>query len=221
MKPATSKRLSLTGLIAGHASRQPHAVAASCWDKRLTYGELQLKSSQLARALQRRGIRRGDKVVVLTQRCLEMIVCFYAILKTGACYVPLDADNLSQSRIYQTVQHVRPVIAVVTKIGFELDCPTLSWVEMDSATEVDLPHAGFHSYESEPEELQPEDLAYIIYTSGTTSTPKGVMIPHRALLNYVQQGDPQTPFNMGVTPLDKVLLLFSPAFDGSSPSLSL
>lgn len=214
MELTISKEASLIGLIAEHCSSRPYAVAASYGDKRLTYGELECRSSLLARLLQSRGISRGDRVVVLTPRCLEMIICFCAILKACACYVPLDADSLSQNRITQIIQHVQPAIAVVIRAGFDVDCPTLLWLEVDSATSGDWQHANFQLQEFESQEPQPDDLAYIIYTSGTTSNPKGVMIPHRALLNYVQQGDPQTPFNMGVTPLDKVLLLFSPAFDG-------
>lgn len=61
--------------------------------------------------------------------------------------------------------------------------------------------------------IQPSDLVFIIFTSGTTSTPKGVMIPHSAVLNYVQQGGENTPFNMNATPADIVILIFSPAFD--------
>jgi non-ribosomal peptide synthetase component F len=131
------------------------------------------------------------------------------------------SDSLSKSRISHVVERVQPALAVTIGPCSELACPVLSWAEAGEAIKggFDQAENGLSRYEIEG--LQPNDLAYIIFTSGTTSNPKGVMIPHSALLNYVQQGDPKTPFNLGATPSDKVLLIFSPAFDGISYLFSL
>jgi gliotoxin/aspirochlorine biosynthesis peptide synthetase len=216
--PRKGSELSLTGLISRHADARPDALAAVCRDRKLTYGQLQSQGSRLALALHARGIRRGDRVVVLSTRCLEMLVLSYAVLKVGACYIPLDLDSLGKSRIEHVVESLQPALAVTTGPFSKLACPVLSWTEADKAI-----NGGFAQIENglsgcEIEGLRPNDLAYIVFTSGTTSNPKGVMIPSSALLNYVQQGDPKSPFNMGVTFSDKVLLIFSPAFDGISPN---
>ncbi|KAF4636604.1 hypothetical protein G7Y89_g1490 [Cudoniella acicularis] len=203
--------LSLAGLISSYAELQPHAVAATCGSRSLTYRQLQSKGSSLALALQLKGIGRGDRVVVLTTRCLEMVLLFYAILKVGACYVPLDVDSLSSSRISHVIGSVQAALVLSTKPYNLDDCSILSYDELEKTerefqTDNLLPSNPFPR-------VQPEDLVYIIFTSGTTSSPKGVMIPHRALLYYVQQGKSKTPFNLGARPSDRVLLIFSPAFD--------
>lgn len=205
---------SVIELTSGHANARPDALVATYGNKHLTYGQLESQSSRLAVLLRTRGVQKGDRVAVLTTRCLEMPVLFCAVLRTGACYVPLDLDDLSNSRIAHVIQDVQPTIALTTKSGLEVDCPVLCWNEAHGIVNDVLLQTNSEIFESEVRVLRPDDLAYIVYTSGTTSSPKGVMIPHSALLNYVQQGDSNAPFNMRVSESDNVLSVFSPAFDG-------
>ena len=210
---------SLIELISGHADARPDALAATCGDKHLTYGQLESRSSKLAVLLRTRGVKRGDRVAVLTTRCVVLPILFCAVLKSGACYVPLDLDDLSSNRIAHVIQDVQPKIALATKPNLEIGCPVLCWDDANDSFEDALLQTDCEIFKGMVYETRPNDLAYIVYTSGTTSNPKGVMVPHCALLNYVQQGDPNAPFNMCVSESDKVLSIFSPAFDGSGPCL--
>jgi len=185
--------------------RWPH-TAIVCGQNRITYKELQDASSNIAKSLYGRGVRRGDCVVVLSSRCLETVVLFHAILEAGACYVPLDLDILSLDRISYVIDAVKPALILSSGASVGgITQPIIPYEELNKEKE----HGELRQME---DEATLDDLAYIIFTSGTTSAPKGVMIARRSLLNYVQQSDP--PFNMAITPSDRVLSIFSPAFDG-------
>ena len=214
MERVPDTNLSLIDLISRHARQRPDALAVVCGNSTLTNGELDSKTSRLAELLRNRGVSKGHRVLVLTGRCLELPVLLCAVLRTGACYVPLDQDSVSETRIAQVVKHVEPVIALVSDFAATLNCPVLSLQQVNRELNgtASLFQTGKHGPSFDKPDL--EDLAYIIYTSGTTSLQKGVMVQHRALLNYVQQGNPETPFNMRVTSNDRVFSIFSPGFDG-------
>ncbi|KAF2201398.1 acetyl-CoA synthetase-like protein, partial [Delitschia confertaspora ATCC 74209] len=182
-------------------------LAAICGKNQLTYGELQTRSSEVARALYLHNVRRGDKVVVVTSRCLEMVILFHGILEAGAAYVPLDMESLSRDRVSQVIEAVNPTVVVTSGNFFDCAFPVLSYSSFHELVSA----RGNVVEDFEKNIASPDDLAYIIFTSGTSSTPKGVMIPRSALFNYVRQENP--PFNLGVNSSDKVLSIFSPAFD--------
>ncbi|KAJ8122263.1 hypothetical protein ONZ43_g1498 [Nemania bipapillata] len=160
-----------------------------------------------------KSVQRHELIPVLATRSCEMVASFLGVLKAGACYVPIDIEAWTKDRVQSTLERVsaRVLINLSTSIYSGYHEIPLDEVEAAFETaprgirddEAELPQAS----------IQPMDLAYTIFTSGTTSEPKGVMIPHRALLNYVQQGDEEAPFNSCPRPEDKSLLTFSPGFD--------
>ncbi|MED4570421.1 tyrocidine non-ribosomal peptide synthetase TycC [Brevibacillus agri] len=165
-------------LIAEQATRTPTKIAAVCGDDSLTYQELMERSAQLAKALRDRGIGRGSIVSIMAEHSLELIVAIMAVLQSGGAYLPIDPEypldriqyllDDSQTTILFTQSHLQPNIQFAGSILY-LDDPSL--------------YAG----DSTPfaAESKPDDLAYMIYTSGSTGNPKGAMITHQGLVNYI------------------------------------
>ncbi|KAL4972932.1 hypothetical protein BDW66DRAFT_154278 [Aspergillus desertorum] len=211
---------SVWDLFANRAQTQPDHTAIICGSRTVSYRQLHDAAARITSLLLARSVKRGDTIPVLARRTPEMVACFLAVLRAGACYVPIDTESWSDDRIHWTLSEVKPGLVLdadgrgkfsVDKNEFQL----VSYQEIAAAFTHSSPSKanGAASVEGETVPVQPTDLAYIIFTSGTTSAPKGVMIPHRGLLNYVQQGDEETPFNGNPTQEDTLLLIFSPGFD--------
>lgn len=201
--------VSVHDLIQGVVHGQPHSIAVSYKDVKLTYTELDAASLRVATRLRKRGIGPGDTVPILTSRCLEMVACVLAIVRIGACWVPMEAESWSRDRINTVLTTVDHKVVIVTE---HVDDPIQNAINMEEIRDA-MKSPPTNVLESP---VGPEDVAYIIFTSGTTSRPKGVIVPHQSLANYVQQGDREAPFNFGARPTDKVILLFSVAFDGEA-----
>lgn len=194
------------------AKQQPDHIAISFGERRITYSELENATSHIAWLLLKRRVKPGDKIPVLAQRGPEMVACFLGVLKTGALYVPMDVESWSKDRIQSTLKRISARVILNTS---QEEYPGYDEISLDEI-EQSFSHSGEHWHKEldRPwKHIKSSDLAFIIFTSGTTSTPKGVMIPHSAVLNYVQQCGEKTPFNMNATPADIVILIFSPAFD--------
>jgi non-ribosomal peptide synthetase-like protein len=185
-----------------------------------SYAELEASTNRLARALRARGIGRGDRVAFVLPRGPETVQLLIAILKTGAAYVPLDSES-PPSRVRECLEDAQPTLVIglaEERAGViddtleeieEAEHPpkppsaTLAQLQAEAAGQPDTPL----SYD----ELNPDDLAYVIFTSGTTGRPKGVPIKHRSLSNFVW-GDQEACIR--VSPEDRVFQGFSPASDG-------
>ncbi|WP_394833990.1 non-ribosomal peptide synthase/polyketide synthase [Pendulispora rubella] len=139
--------------IAERVQLQPHAEAISCEGERLTYAELDALANRIARKL---GNARGERIGVRVERSVAMVAACLGIWKAGGAYVPLD-PSYPEERLRAMVQAggVRRVLA-------ELDLDGIS----------DAPVST---------EVHPEELAYVMFTSGSTGEPKAVGIRHRAL----------------------------------------
>ncbi|NVO57353.1 amino acid adenylation domain-containing protein [Rhodobacteraceae bacterium B1Z28] len=156
-----------------------------CGDRTLSGSGLVARSCQLAHMLQARGIGRGDTVCVALPRSEISVVAIFAILATGATYVPVDLAY-PDTRIAAICDEAEPSIVLTNLDGSSRlpdHCATLA---LDTPETRDLmssqPTAPLHGKTgfAGPE---PDDTAYVIFTSGSTGKPKGVMVSHRALLN--------------------------------------
>ena len=204
---------SVCDLISRWAREQPDHPAILFGSRTVTYGQLEEAASRIARILMSRQVRPGDLVPVLATRSCEMVASFLGVLKAGACYVPIDIEAWAEDQIMSTLKRVTARVVVNLSTSTYPEYDVVAPREIEDAFTSSVPSHQEAEGELPQEHIKPTDLAYTIFTSGTTSTPKGVMIPHRALLNYVQQGDEEAPFNSCPRPEDRSLLTFSPGFD--------
>lgn len=210
---------SVCDLIRGHAQDQPNLLAVSKNKQSLTYAELEHASLCIARILTSRGLGQGDIIPLLSSRCLEMVACSLAILRIGATLVPMEHGTWSNDRIDAVLSSLEYKALLVTT---ETDRRLANAIYIHN---IDQALTGSNGYKEEPaihgSSVRSKDVAYIIFTSGTTGMPKGVMVTHESLLNYVWPAHANAPFNLGANPSDTSLLLFSVAFDGKSFAHSL
>lgn len=209
---------SICALIKANVRNQPNSIAANQGDRALTYEQLDKASLFLAALFDSHGIKTGDTIPIFLSRSLESVAAILALMRLGACFVPMDARAWSQARVDAVLRAVEPNLVVACE-GTELNA---MGHQMIDAEDVRSTYDASFSEREVPTmtgELDTpgdsEHPVYIIFTSGTTGNPKGVVIPRRCVENYVMQGcERGMPFNLGVGSGDKVLLLFSLAFDG-------
>ncbi|WP_187650879.1 non-ribosomal peptide synthetase, partial [Xenorhabdus indica] len=173
-------------LIEQQVKRTPDATAVVFEKQSLSYDELNQRANQIAHALIEFGVRSDDRVAICVERSLDMVIGILGILKAGAGYVPLDpeypnerlAHALSDStpKLLLTQQHLHAHLPIADIPVWLLDHANhLNSVAQQSVANPDPRQLG----------LQAHHLAYVIYTSGSTGLPKGVMIEHHNVVNFI------------------------------------
>lgn len=193
----------LSELLERSAARAPDGIALVDRGANITYRELDARANQLAHLLDRLGVRRGDRVGVHLTKSADAVVALYGAMKAGAAYVPLDARSpaarlaliaadcglevvISQERLAATWAELVDLDAPLRHvIALDLsDADTVRpvrGVTVHTAGEVSLGDPSAPPGRS----LIDQDLAYILYTSGSTGAPKGVMLTHRNAMAFV------------------------------------
>ncbi|WP_158827918.1 non-ribosomal peptide synthetase, partial [Streptomyces sp. NRRL S-118] len=187
-------------LVADRAAERPDATALVCGEERLTYRELLARADALAARLRAAGARPGVRVGLLLPRCADMAVAALAVLRAGAAYVPLDPAH-PDARLRYMAEHSGAALLVVTAATAGRDLGV-------AALRADEP-AGVVAGPGPVVAPGARDLAYVLYTSGSTGVPKGVAVEHRALLNLAVAVRTRFPVTAG----DKVLQYVSFGFD--------
>ena len=194
-------------LVEDQARRTPDAVAVWCDHRELTYGDLNSRANRWAHALRARGVGPGVLVGLCVERSVEAFVALLAVWKAGGAYVPLD-PTYPRERLTFILTDARPaVLLTLSTLADSLPpcgMPVLYLDSMDS--EADAP-AGVPPSDDGPIDR----LAYVMYTSGTTGEPKGVMVTHANLSHYVHA----LQSSLGIAADDRYLHTASLAFSSS------
>jgi len=155
-----------------------------------TYSQLWEKSGAVARWLQDMGVGKGDRVIIWAPNSPWWVASYFGALRIGIILVPLDVRS-SEDFVARIVEQTEPKLALLsgsTRSGWK--GPAQSYLMEDFAA---LPLDG---REPAAEEVTPEDIAEVMFTSGTTGAPKGVILTHANILNNVEASDqyvPETP----------------------------
>ncbi len=194
----------LPQLFSDRARSRPGMTALVFREQATSFGDLDLRTNRLARRLRALGAGPGSRIGVLLNRSLAMVEAVLAVLKAGAAYVPLDAAY-PEARLRFMAEDAQLTLILSERALAAIVPGRAPILLLDGEGE----HLDGWSAEALAQDAGPGDLAYLIYTSGSTGEPKGVMVEHRNLSNFVVAMDEHLDSIQGPT----FLALTSLSFD--------
>lgn len=168
-------------IIGRHARRAPDNVAIICGNDVWTHGELETRANRLAHRLRAKGVARESAVAILVKRSAEAVMASLAVMKAGGAYIPVEPAH-PPSRNHHILQDAG-VKLVITHSHWREKLPEDFHIDV---IELDRLLLGAEPGSAPETEIHPRQLAYIMYTSGSTGLPKGVAVEHGALTNHNQ-----------------------------------
>ncbi|HEX5873990.1 MAG TPA: amino acid adenylation domain-containing protein, partial [Pyrinomonadaceae bacterium] len=182
---AAYPNVSIVELFGAQVERTPEATAVVYDEQQLSYAELNRRANQLAHLLRARGVRPETIAGIYLERSPELIVALLATLKAGAAYLPLDITYPSQRLRYMIADSGCGIVLTKRSLAAEIDLDQAGDAEI-ICLESEQDQIAAESAENPATVTGPENIAYVIYTSGSTGQPKGVMVTHHGLANYLQ-----------------------------------
>ncbi len=194
-------------LFEEQVAQSPNAIAAIFDNEQVSYDQLNRRANQLAHYLQQRGVCPEMRVGISMERSIDMIVAVLAILKAGGAYVPID-PTYPKDRIAFMLRDSQLAILLTQEAlleRFQLD--QVQVICLDSEWD----QIARESDQNPKSPVTPENLAYIIYTSGSTGQPKGALLEHRGVINFVHEFARM----LNLSPQRRMLQFASLSFDAS------
>ncbi|MFI7668050.1 amino acid adenylation domain-containing protein [Nocardia sp. NPDC049526] len=188
-------------------------IAVVAGEATLSYAQLDERSSRLARVLIRRGAGPENPVLVAAARSMDSVVAWWAVVKTGAAYVPVD-PGYPASRIEQMVSDSGATLGVTVSSVRAQVPDAVNWIVLDDpadAAQIDKAASGPIDDDERTRPLRASDVAYVVFTSGSTGVPKGVAITHSGIADFISgwRADPELRHT------SRVLHFASPSFDAA------
>jgi amino acid adenylation domain-containing protein len=180
---------------------RPDATAIRFGRQAVSYAALDARADAIAAMLHAAGLKPGDLVGICLDRSPDMVAALLAVHRIGAAYLPLDPDFPAARLDYIAKDAGAAALLIERRLGHVLpDCP-LKRIMIDDVAPTGTTRPSVT--------VRPDDLAYVLYTSGSTGNPKGVEIGHQALINLLTsfRADP------GFTPEDSLLAVTTLSFD--------
>ncbi|MEO1517499.1 MAG: non-ribosomal peptide synthetase [Bacteroidota bacterium] len=203
--PASKTFKPTTELFKEWATTQPERIAVQIEEEVITYGELADRINCFSTYLLQSGIGLQDNVVIFMDRSIDCIVAMLSVLNIGCVYVPIDPVHAA-SRIHYIAEDAKPHLIITTRaLSQEVELPATRVCLFE---EVDL-----SDFQAPPIDIpiNPAYVMYILYTSGTTGQPKGVLVHHEGAENLLDEIKREWPMHKNI------LQFASLGFDASIP----
>lgn len=193
----------ISALFMEQALGKPYHIALEYKDEKVSYSELNERSNKVAAVLRAQGVGPDSIVGVMTDRSTDMYVAILGILKSGGAYLPID-NKLPEKRVKYILEDSGCGL-IVTKNSFaqQVSAYEVPFIALESEDIKAAPSLDLQDINN------PADLAYVIYTSGSTGNPKGVMIEHRTVDNFIKGMAERIDFTAG----KKTLAITTISFD--------
>ncbi|OAB38376.1 non-ribosomal peptide synthetase [Paenibacillus glacialis] len=182
--------------------RTPDDIAIECGSKYYSYKELDIRSSQLAAALLEQGVLPGTIVGVMVKRSIDLVVALLGVLKAGGAYLPIDPDYPAKRIEYMLTDSGAQLLLTEADLINHMECHVRTLcIHDDNLYTKEIDNARFPMNNA-------GHIAYVIYTSGSTGNPKGVMITHQAVHNFIDAMCEIINFTSGKTILGLTTISF-------------